>query len=605
MKLHKIVILAISLAATTAQAADRTYQNAGGDLASTETSDWGGAAPGSSDSVYVNRAGTYTLSDDVTFKHFRVGSNGSTFNFSDHKLTAQLFVENVENAYNVFSGGCIDINSSYVRSALNANGMTTVFKDGCIVTNAANFYVASCNGADKSCSNSKTEIAGSSKFYVGCLRLFDGNGTHKIYGHDNTLEIYDGGQLYVTNRIYSDANTTVPVETSHGGQGLVVRGAGSVLNDNTPGSSYLASLGNSLSSNTFRFADNAYAYFRTGVSLNAGRNSLLVENCATCNLVRVKFNSSDNIFSVSNAVLYCSRVQSDAPLFVYDATASNNLFRVYGPDTSLTLGLNTGDFFGESNSGYNTVSFEGGVSWFGGSRTCMMARTHHSVFRVAGDGTSIGSTGAHFYFGDNTTNESAVGTFNSVSNRLEVLDGATFNAKRLPVMGIANTVCISNATANIGGGSDTVGLRVGYNVPNGYSNSTNCVLVLQGTTPKVEINSAAVDNGACWFSNGATLRFEIPKEGYADGYVPLTTNSKFLMDDEASKLEIDCAEFVAKTGGKLHLIHAEGGITAASKTRLAACASTLPEGCTLIVSEDNKDVYIKSRKCIGFVLMYK
>ena len=228
----------------------------------------------------------------------------------------------------------------------------------------------------------------------------------------------------------------------------------------------------------------------------------------------------------------------------------------------------------------------------------MMARTHHSVFRVAGDGTSIGSTGAHFYFGDNTTDESAVGTFNSVSNRLEVLDGATFNARRLPVMGIANTVCISNATVNLGG--DNVGLRVGYNVQSGYSNSTNCVLVLQGTTPKVEINSVAADNDACWFANGSTLRFEVPKDGYADGYVPLTTNSKFLMEDDASKLEIDCAEFVAKTGGKLHLIHAEGGINAASKTRLAACVSTLPERCTLIV--EDTDVYLKSPRVAGFVI---
>ena len=577
-------------------AADRTYQNAGGDLASTDSADWGGTSPGSSDNAIINQAGTYTLSDDVEFKYLRVRSNGSAFNFSDHKLTAQLFVENVENAYNVFSGGRIDANSAYVRSAYNANGMTTVFKDGCIVTNVANFFATSCNG-ETSCSYSKTEIAGGAKFYVGCFKIYDGGG-NKIYAHDNTLEIYDGGQLYVTNRIYSDVNEP-DSPPSYGGQSLIVRGSGSLLHDD---STSQATLGHRCGSNKFRFADNATAYFRTGVQLGKGMNSILVENCATCNLVRVNFQSSDNVVSVSNAVLNCNRVQSGNPLFVYSADASNNLFRVYGPDTSLTLGVNTGDFFGESNSGYNTVSFEGGVSWYGGTRTCMMARTHHSVFRVTGDGTSIGRTGAHFYFGDNTTDESAVGTFNSVSNRLEVLDGATFNAKRLPVMGIANTVCISNATANIGGGSDSVGLRVGYNVPNGYSNSTNCVLVLQGTTPKVEINSAAVDNAACWFSNGATLRFEIPKEGYADGYVPLTTNSKFLMDDEASKLEIDCAEFVAKTGGKLHLIHAEGGITAASKTRLAACASTLPERCTLIV--DDKDVYIKSPRVSGFIISF-
>ena len=33
--------------ASTLLAADRTYQNAGGDLASTDSADWGGTSPGS------------------------------------------------------------------------------------------------------------------------------------------------------------------------------------------------------------------------------------------------------------------------------------------------------------------------------------------------------------------------------------------------------------------------------------------------------------------------------------------------------------------------------------------------------------------------------
>ena len=575
------------LAALSANAADKTFPSAGGDLASARA--WGGSLPGTGDNAFVNRAGTYTLSDDVEFKYLRVSSNGSTFNFSDHKQTAVLLVENTANAYNAFSGGCIDAKSSYVRPAFNADGMHTVFTGGILVTNVVNFFPASCNGDNKSCSNSKVEIAGGAKFHVGLFRIFDG-GNPKTYGHDNTLEIFDGGQLYVTNRIYTDANMpAITDETERGGQSLIVRGSGSVLRDD---SANTAALGSTRGFNSFRFADNAFAYFRTGVQLNVGKNSLLVENCATCNLVRVNFNSSGNIFSVSNAVLTCSRVQAGAPLFVYAVGASNNLFRVYGSGSSLSLGVDTGDFFGESNSGHNTVSFEGGAVWgLGGNRTNMMARTHHSTFRITGDGTTVGTTGRQFYIGDVTTDSAKVATINSVSNRLEILDGATFMSRRLPVMGVANTVCISNATVNLGGnGADSVGLRVGYNVPNGYSNSTNCVLVLQGATPKVEVQSAASDNSACWFANGATLRFEIPREGYADGYVPLTTNSKFLMDT-GSKLEIDCAEFAAKTGGKLHLIHANGNIVSDAKTRLSACASTLPAGCTLIV--EDKDVWLQ------------
>ena len=74
-------------------------------------------------------------------------------------------------------------------------------------------------------------------------------------------------------------------------------------------------------------------------------------------------------------------------------------------------------------------------------------------------------------------------------------------------MGVANTFCISNATVNIG--DDSVGLRVGYRF--GASPATNCVLVMQGETPKVNIVVSS-DKKACKFDNGSTLRFEIPKK---------------------------------------------------------------------------------------------
>ena len=65
---------------------------------------------------------------------------------------------------------------------------------------------------------------------------------------------------------------------------------------------------------------------------------------------------------------------------------------------------------------------------------------------------------------------------------------------------------------------------------------------------------------------------------------------------------MDCAEFVAKTGGKLHLIHA-GSITSETKDRLDAYASTLPERCTLIV--EDTDVYLKSPRVTGFVISFR
>ena len=128
------------------------------------------------------------------------------------------------------------------------------------------------------------------------------------------------------------------------------------------------------------------------------------------------------------------------------------------------------------------------------------------------------------------------------------------------------------------------------------------MLKLCGKSPKVVVGSS--NSGACWFANNSILRFEIPKEGYDEGCVPLEMATGCQLHFEPGcRLEIDCADFVAKTGGKLHLIHAGANITDSVKTQLAACASTLPERCTLIV--EDKDVYIKSPRVIGFVLTYR
>jgi hypothetical protein len=198
-----------------------------------------------------------------------------------------------------------------------------------------------------------------------------------------------------------------------------------------------------------------------------------------------------------------------------------------------------------------------------------------------------------FYFGDNTTSASGRSSFNSSSNRLEILDGAAFNAKKILVMGVANVVCVSNGTVNINA-SDSVGLRVGYLMPNGYRGSTNCVFVIQGATPKVNVEGS----NACKFNAGSVLRFEIPKDGYTNGYVPFETSSSFEFTDSASRLEIDCEEFVAKTGGRLHLIKASSIDSNTQKRIRESCS--LPEGCELIISGGN--VYIKSPRRIGFFI---
>ena len=565
-----------------ASATEYTFPSAGGDLASDAA--WGETRPTSADSIKIDKAGTYTLSDDVTFSEMYMMAGGSTFSLGNRKMTLTTSagdtrgfrVEGTASSRNVFAGGIYDLSgTAHCLPAYNANNVNTVFTNNCVVTNVVKFFAARYS------SNSKTEIAGGAKVYADELRA------HNNSGANNTLEIYDGGQLHVANRIYSEAS-----DGNGGGQRIEIRGAGSILRQ---AGTYAAMIGYKGSACSLLAVDGGeFSSENGGITLGSANasgvvtsfgNSLLVENGGTAKLKTVGYKSYGNTISVSNATFTCTSTfrLSDT------LAASNNLFRAYGPDTVLSLPI--GELFGSNTNMCNAISLEGGLKWDLGGRdsNVMMARTHNSIFRITGVGTTIGNIAKNFYIGD----KDSYLTIDSVSNRLEVLDGATLNACRVPIMGVANTLCISNATVNVG--DDSVGLRVGYRF--GASPATNCVLVMQGETPRIDIAASSDRSSSCVFDNGSTLRFEIPKKGYAKGYVPFTTTCAFKFNSDACKLEIDCEDFVACTGGRLHLIHAYN-IPSPTQTLLRKCS--LPEGCTLEVT--TTDVYIKSKSHKGMVV---
>ena len=568
-----VVVVGVALAAS---AEIITFPSAGGDLASDAA--WGGTKPTLADGVQIDNVGTYTLSGNVTFSEMRMMAGGSTFSFGDRKMTLTTSGNNAyglristANARNVFTGGMYDLSgTACCLPAYNASNVNTVFTNNCVVTNINTFYAARYS------SNSKTEIAGGSKVYAKELRV------HNDSGANNTLEIHDGGLLRVAERIYSETT-----DGNGGGQKIVIRDAGSVLNQ---AGTYAALIGYKGPSCLLMVADGGeFASESGGITLGSASsfgNSVLVENGGTVKLKTMTCKGHDNRILISNATLVCT----SSFKLSEGVSASNNLFRVYGHDT--VLSLPSGELFGSDTNQCNVISLEGGFSWDrdGRDSNAMMARTHNSVFRITGSGTTIGNITKNFYIGD----KDAYSTIDSVSNRLEVLDGATLNACRIPVMGVANTFCISNATVNIG--QDSVGLRIGYRYAG--SPSTNCVLVLQGATPKVNITATSDRTDTCLFDNGATLRFEIPKKGYAQDHVPFTTAGYLKFNSDACKLEIDCGDFVACTGGRLHLVHAYN-IPSTTKTRLEN-SCVLPEGCTLEVT--TTDVYIKSRSRKGTII---
>lgn len=583
-----VTLFASVSAVVAANAASRYFPGEGGDIAS--AAEWGEAGlPTQSDSVSVNKQGTYTLSEDKTFFSFRVENNKSTVAFGKRTLTAKAPAGSyglgviTANAEALFTGGIFNLSGTAdCRGAYNANGIHTIFTNGCVVTNASYMYAAHTSA------NSLTEIAGGTKVYATSLVV------NRNTGHDNTLEIHSGGELHVSGSAHSETEGTAG---DYGGERLLIHGADSVFYHDNGGLLYW---GYQRRSNLIGVYDHGLLKVKTGIALGNGTtssgNCLLIDNYATGIVPQVRYMGYGNSVIVSNATLTAEH----GFYLAYANSASNNLFRAYGSGTVLNLPTPTtsaqlatrSDLFGSWKNDmtvtgrWNTVSLEGGVKWDCGNRDVMMAASHNSTFQLVGVGTTLYSTNdSSFCIGYKGRN--ALQT-SCVSNRLAILDGATFNAKQLLITGIANEICISNATLNLA--ADDVGLRVGYD-----AYTTNCMLVMKGEAPKVQ---SAATGLSCVFGAGAKLRFEIPRDGYAAGYIPFDVSCQFYLGATAS-LEIDCDEFVAHTGGKLHLIHAKS-INADTVERLTACS--LPEGCSIVV--DGGDVYLKSKKMTGFVITF-
>ena len=213
-----VAVVGLSLSAS---ATIYTFPTAGGDLSSAAA--WGGTRPTAADGVKIDKAGTYTLSENVSFSNLSVKASGCIFNFGNYKMTLKdskntsgLFVSPGNNARTVFSSGTYDLlNTTYAIAAYDVDNANTVFTNGCIVTNANRFM------AGRWKSGARTEIAGNAKIYAAEASL-----GYDSTAKDHSLEIYDGGQLHVSGALYGDINGTV---NAYGGHRLFVHGPGSAV----------------------------------------------------------------------------------------------------------------------------------------------------------------------------------------------------------------------------------------------------------------------------------------------------------------------------------------------------------------------------------------
>ena len=547
-------------------AATKTFQNAGGDLASTDNADWDGTAPGSSDTAVVDKAGTYTLSGDVEFNVLNVKNGGETFNFTGRTLKTTK-------------------ESGEAIICAPSEGNPIVFKGG-VITNTT---TSGRFSATKGCSDGKTEITGGAKVYMARLDVQNGTGT------DNVLEISGGGNVFVSDYLYSDVNGT---DGSYGGQTLRVSGLGSMLkytgskdiswgfkqSGNTLHVTDYADVTSTASSKTFFLGSQSIAdvtnnavvieRFATAtipkmVSRTDG-NRIFVGDGAALTVPTLQLDSGANEILVSNAMFNCSTAFS----LGNSAASVGNVFRAIGPEVSLTLPVLEGMF---ANGYGNMFSIEGGIRWNKGVST-FCTNTHHCVFRVTGAGTVFGDASTFknfFYFG--SSEPGAPVTEACSNNSLEVLDGAVFNAARIALMGYDNALVVSNATVRMAKSDDTIGMRVGF-TKSGAPSSSGCMVRLCGTNPKIDID----EQGTVTFANNSILRFEIPKDGWVENHVAISTTGAFNFES-GCRLEIDCLKFARKGGRTFTLIEAGSEISETVRANLQANLNELPQGCTLVV----------------------
>ena len=309
-----------------------------------------------------------------------------------------------------------------------------------------------------------------------------------------------------------------------------------------------------------------------------GRHLLEVLNGATATVKGTKFSTCDNRILVSNATYTASWN------FYLGTTSAvtGNVMTVTGPNAAFSW---AGNVFGAGSG--NVFELSDGAAWrIGGVNVTLMGGASNNVFRVTGgavlENLANPAGDKNFYIGsDNETNG---------GNTIEILDGANVRVERFFVRGVGNRVVVSNATLRA---SSTAGygLWLGHG-----SNSSGNTLVVCGATPSVTLNG-------CTLANGSTIRFEVPKDGYAADHVPVTTRALSPTSTATEKFEIDCAAWAANPNAvrKLVLMRTTTDIASATADWILAQNSGLPEGIRLKVTD--REVILKKRD--GLVLSFR
>lgn len=186
---------------------------------------------------------------------------------------------------------------------------------------------------------------------------------------------------------------------------------------------------------------------------------------------------------------------------------------------------------------------------------------------------------------------------------IESRNGSTVTISSLFLHGRDNGLIASNGTFVL----QTAGILTHYtNVGQNFS-SSNAYVRVQGETPRVRIATGTDANQFCC-KDGFRLIYDLPVDGYADGYVPVTFEKYGQFDDtfevEINGLEAMQAKMQAERIRKrtIRLFKANNGLVGVSSATVDRWRSRLPEGVTLNTAGE---VSLTVKADLGFMLIFR
>lgn len=602
-------ILAVVLLANVGMASAGTYinyKNVSGDLA--DPAGWsGGALPGESDYATIDKDGPYTSTADMRWGYFYYYAYGTTFDFTETPSRVMTICHSSDNLLINFmnsqyqtltlKGGTWQFDSKRDMDVFYGKNTTKlILTNYCAIANAKILVINQQNGTTYSHDNEIVVADGSGvtatwarlgygAAYNNKLTLLSG-GTFNVGGWfwlDNNASAY--GNTITVDGVGSKINLTGGDDFRMGNQGhnntLLVRNGGAV--EATLSTVLTIGAADGAYENVARF-ESAASLSVKGLNLKGYRNALSAD-FATISAGPIAFNGHGDSFVATNTPVTCSALSLASA-----AAHTGNKFVLNGSSTVMTFPVSTAaagtDIFGSLGYG-NLFALENGALWSPAGNLRIMQSSSNNVFRVA-SGATLSNPDYELTFG--YANPSSC-----TGNRLEVL-GGTVIAKKIFVQGVENGIVISNGTLRT---SDIWSVCLGYKYgTTAEYDTTNSYLLVQGVTPRVDLpgGNFRVNNGAC-------LRFEIPEGGYAAGHVPVTAG--YFSFSEGSRIEIDCAKFAEKTGGKVKLLTVTNEMYPpdGDLQKIAEACTGLPPNCSLIVKP--KEIWLKTPSLKGLALVVR